>query len=163
MKKIVTKGLVTLILIALCACLLISCTDNKTEPITAEQIVFELNDSRVKVIFTAAESSETVYEGEYSGAYLDDLIFYLSGKGILTAESSDSGYGTFFTAVGDLVQDAEKGHYIYIFTDISDYIDVTEWASTVTYNGAVLTNASLGASALPLSDGAVYLITLVKF
>lgn len=163
MKKLVRKGLVTLILFALCASLFVSCTDNKTEPITAEQIVFELNGNRVKVIFTAEEGSETVYEGEYAGTYLDDLIFYLTGKGVLTASSSDTGYGTFFTAVGDLVQDAQKGHYIYIFTGLNDYIDVTEWASTVTYNGEVLTNASLGASALPLSDGAVYLITLVKF
>ena len=160
MKKFFLAGLAVLLLTLSVLCL-VACNDGPS-PVVAEKIVFSVEENGVKVIFLDAENrSETAYDGEYSAEYLDDLIYFLAGKDVLKAESSSSQYGSFFTEIGSLSQ--SDNNYLYFYTNLDDYKDVTSYALTETYNDVTLTSVSLGASSLPVKAGAVYMVTLVSF
>lgn len=160
MKKILIAGLSVLLLCLSVFCL-VACTDGPA-PVVAEKIVFSVEETGVKVIFIDAENnSETAYDGAYSAEYLDDLIYFLAGKEVLEAESSSSQYGSFFTKIGSLSQ--SDNNYLYFYTNLDEYKDVTDYALTETYNDLTLTSVSLGASSLPVKAGAVYMVTLVSF
>lgn len=65
----------------------------------------------------------------------------------------------FLTSVGNLSQG--EGHFIYVYTTIEKDFDVTQYAETIEYKGAYLTNAGVGAKDLTVEDGCtVYIGTI---
>lgn len=164
MKRFLRLGLPTLILIALVFCACFACTDGRTQPIAADRIAFEIAGENVTVTLIADDDeTEEVYSGGFRGRFLDDLIYFLAGKDVLAADSSDSGYGAFFTQIGSLKQNEAEGSYLYFYTNLEDFKDITDYAATTVFGETALTSVNAGASDLPLSDGAVYLVGLIKF
>lgn len=166
MKNFRKVAAVLLIVAFVCALALVfvAC-DNKHQPIDAEQIVFEIQDDTAKVTFVDKDkNTEVVYNDKFQAHYLSELIFYLSGKGVLEAEYTGSAtYGMFLTKVGNVEQDSNASLYLYIYTDIDEYKEtVPDYTFTATYNNKTYTSTNKGASSLELKNG-TYLIGLMKW
>lgn len=151
MKK--TKFLRVLALImALCiGCIsLIGCHKEDKDP----------NDSCIVVL---GNEQQTAYTVKLDGLTLDkgllSVLDYLKEKENLTYECDVSG---FLTRVGDIVQDTEAGKYIYIYTSEPKDQDVSQYASTITYNGSQLVSTGVGSKDMTIKDGTIiYIGTIV--
>lgn len=87
---------------------------------------------------------------------LMNVIESLKLQDKLTYTSSDSGY---LTQIGELTEDLQAHRSIYIYTSVEKDVDVSEWASTFTYEGKEYTNSGVGASQMTIEDGCVIIIT----
>lgn len=87
---------------------------------------------------------------------LMNVIESLKLQGKLTYTSSDSGY---LTQIGELTEDLQSHRSIYIYTSVEKEVDVSEWASTFTYEGKEYTNSGVGASQMTITGGCVIIIT----
>lgn len=86
------------------------------------------------------------------------VLDYLKAEGELDYGITN----TFLDYVGEIKNDAATGTYIYIYTSVAADADVSEYATTVEYEGKTLTSAGVGAYEMTLSDGAViYIGTIV--
>ena len=87
------------------------------------------------------------------------VLEYMKSQNKLTYECDASG---FLTRVGDVAQDTAAGKYIYIYTSVEKDQDVSQYATTMTYNGLTLVSAGVGAKDMTVEDGAViYIGTIV--
>lgn len=86
---------------------------------------------------------------------LMNVIESLKLQDKLTYTSSDS----YLTQIGELTEDLQARRSIYIYTSVEKDVDVSEWASTFTYEGKEYTNSGVGASQMTIEDGCVIIIT----
>lgn len=162
MKKL-SRGLLSLLLV-LALCLIFTGCGEKT-PTTIEnvdRIVFEVTDQQVNIFYSNADyEKQTIYQGEYSEDNLGALIDRLDNDGVMAATSQTSTMGSYYLTVGNL---QPKGtQYIYFYTNLVDYQEPdSEWSTTASFEDKVLKGANFGASSLPLSDGALYIILLLS-
>ena len=87
------------------------------------------------------------------------VLDYLKAEGKLDYTGT-SGY---LDKVGTLENDAAAGKYIYIYTSVVADADVSQYATTVEYNGMTLTSSGVGASDMHIEDGAVIYIGLISW
>ena len=90
---------------------------------------------------------------------LISVLEYLKSKEGITFEMS----GTMIDKVGELTNDYAEGKYIYIYTSVAADIDVSEYATTVEYEGQTLTSSGVGASDMHIEDGAIIYIGTISF
>ena len=57
----------------------------------------------------------------------------------------------------------EAGEFIYLYTSVAKDFDVSEYASTVEYQGKTLTSSGVGVSSMSVEDGAIIYITIIKY
>ena len=89
------------------------------------------------------------------------VLDYLKEHNGLTYTAQDSEYGAFLTSVNDLKP--EGNQYISLYTTVAADADVSEWATTIEYQGTTLTSSGVGASSMTIEDGAVIYICLLTF
>ena len=99
--------------------------------------------------------------GENSSTGLMAVLDYLKSQNKLSYESNDAGYGAYLTKVGDLQEG--NGYYVYIYTDVEEDYDVTQYVSTVTYKDKTYTSSGKGASLMSMKVGCTVIITLYSF
>ena len=85
-----------------------------------------------------------------------NVIESLKLQGKLTYTARDDGY---ITQIGELTEDIQAHRSPFIYTSVEKDIDVSEWASTFTYEGKEYTNSGVGASRMTIEDGCVIIIT----
>lgn len=160
----VTAVLLAVVFVCALAFCLVACDKQQHQAIDAEKIAFEIQGEKVVVTFVDKDAkTEVVYNDTYQAYYLSDLIFFLAGKGVFAVESTNTGYGAFFTRVGDVAQNTAESIYVYFYTDVDAYKDTTEYAVTTTFGEKTLTSAIVGASSMELQDGKTYLVGQVKW
>ncbi|HKL94132.1 MAG TPA: hypothetical protein VJZ69_02485 [Clostridia bacterium] len=106
---------------------------------------------------------QTPYTIDTNAEYLHNALLELKAKGELeTYIFLESAYGVEITAISNL--DLSNEHsFIAIYHNIDDatLIDYSEYAGkSIELSGVVYHSSGLGASALPLYDGANYLLTV---
>lgn len=95
--------------------------------------------------------------GENSSTGLIAVLDYLQDNNKLTYTLK----GTMLTKVGDLQEG--NGYYVYIYTDVEEDYDVTQYVSTVTYKDKTYTSSGKGASLMSMKEGCTVIITLYSF
>lgn len=95
--------------------------------------------------------------GENSSTGLIAVLDYLQDNNKLTYTLK----GTMLTQVGDLQEG--NGYYVYIYTDVEEDYDVTQYVSTVTYKDKTYTSSGKGASLMSMKEGCTVIITLYSF
>ncbi len=103
------------------------------------------------------------YEVELDGLDLSEgvisLLKSLKSDGVLDYSMS----GTMLESVGDVANDAAANKWIYVYTSVAADADVSQYATTVEYNGQTLTSSGVGASDMHIEDGAVIYIGLISW
>ena len=107
--------------------------------------------------------NQTAYTVDLDEITVDNGLFsvldHLKKAEGLTYSCDPSG---FLTEVGNVKQDTSTGTYIYIYTSVEADQDVSQYATTMTYNGLTLISSGVGAKDMTVSDGAViYIGTIV--
>lgn len=121
----------------------------------------------VTIVIAPLEGEATEYTVDLSdiaeGGGVVAILDYLKDNEGLEYITEDSGYGAYLTKVGVLVEKPEVGEFIYLYTSVAKDFDVSEYASTVEYQGKTLTNSGVGVSSMSVEDGAIIYITIIKF
>lgn len=121
----------------------------------------------VTIVIAPLEGEATEYTVDLSDIAEDGgvvaILDYLQTNKGLKYTSEDRGYGAYLTKVGVLEEKPEAGEFIYLYTSVAKDFDVSEYASTVEYQGKTLTNSGVGVSSMSVEDGAIIYITIIKF
>lgn len=89
------------------------------------------------------------------------VLDYLKENEGLEYSSNDSGYGVFLTKVNNLQEG--NGSFIYLYTDVEEDFDVSQYASHITYKDKQYTNSGLGVSQMSIKADCTIIITLYAF
>ena len=71
--------------------------------------------------------------------------------------------GTMLKKVGELENDAAAGEWIYLYTTVSDDIDVSQYAMTVEYDGKSITSTGVGAYDMSIEKDAVIYVGIIVY
>ena len=85
------------------------------------------------------------------------VLDYLKSEGKLDYKETSG----FLDKVGSLENDAAAGKYLYVYTSVAADADVSQYATTVEYNGVTLTSSGVGASDMHVEAGSVIYIGLI--
>ena len=86
------------------------------------------------------------------------VLEYLEGIDAIEYEMD----GTMLAKVGELENDAAKNEWIYVYTTVEKDIDVSQYATSVVYEGKTIISSGVGANAMTLEDGAIiYIGTII--
>lgn len=165
MKKFFTRGLVLSLLLCVLALsfLLVSCNDGEVSDITTDRIAVIVTGENVELFYSdsSSEKLKGIYNGTYQEEFLGGLINRLGDENILSSKSTSGVYGAYFTEIG-LLKPSLNG-YLYFYTNLEAYEEAeSEWSTSVTFEDKEYSGANVGAAALPLIDGAIYVILLVS-
>lgn len=136
-----------------------ACDDQtpETATVTATLTVCDLDKT---VLFSQSVQTETVY--------LDDLLKEFAEADLVVCTSTESAYGAYISAVevvGVKTLSPQTNQFISVYHDIST--DVTLGVSGSSYNvtigGKEYLSSTVGASALPVQDGATYVLMLCGY
>lgn len=89
------------------------------------------------------------------------VLEYLKTEEGLDYASDDTGYGAFLTKVGALEQ--SDSTYIYLYTSVEKDKDVSQYATTVEFEGKTLCSSGVGASEMTIEDGCTIYIGTIQF
>ncbi|MDD7350778.1 MAG: hypothetical protein PUG90_01140 [Clostridia bacterium] len=121
----------------------------------------------VTIVIAPLEGEATEYTVDLSdiaeGGGVVAILDYLQANKGLKYTSEDRGYGAYLTKVGVLEEKPEAGEFIYLYTSVAKDFNVSEYASTVEYQGKTLTDSGVGVSSMSVEDGAIIYITIIKF
>ena len=121
----------------------------------------------VTIVIAPLEGEATEYTVDLSDIAEDGgvvaILDYLQANKGLKYTSEDRGYGAYLTKVGVLEEKPEEGEFIYLYTSVAKDFDVSEYASTVEYQGKTLTDSGVGVSSMSVEDGAIIYITIIKY
>ena len=119
------------------------------------------SDSSGEMTLVVAGDSITKYEVNLDDVEITEglvsVLKYLEEKEGLEYEIA----GTYLNKVGEVennAANAAEGKYLYIYTSVQSDIDVSQFASTVEYEGETLTSSGVGASEMRIEDGCVIYI-----
>lgn len=160
MKKL-TRGLLSLLLLLAFCLIFTGCGDKTPTTINnVDRIVFVVTGQEINVFYSNPSfEKETIYQGECENS-LGELIDRLDNDGIMLSKSATTSMGSYYTDVGNL--QPKGSEYIYFYTNLTAYQEPkSEWSTNTTFEEKVLLGANVGASSLPLTDGAMYVILLV--
>ena len=136
--------------LTLCCGALFACADGS---VSGDSMTLVLTDGKDYTQVFEVDLNRMSYN-ENTG--LMNVIESLKLQDKLTYTSSDSGY---LTQIGELTEDLQARRSIYIYTSVEKDVDVSEWASTFTYEGKEYTNSGVGASQMTITGGCVIIIT----
>ncbi|MBO7304890.1 MAG: hypothetical protein J6V09_06680 [Clostridia bacterium] len=71
--------------------------------------------------------------------------------------------GTMISTIGELANDFSASKYICIYTSVVSDFDVSEWASTVEYDGKTLTSSRFGLDEMTITNGAIIYFTVISY
>ncbi len=149
MKK--TKKLsAVIILVGALAIALISCGST---PAGAGKITVVISDGEAATEYEVSLDKISRNEG------LISVLDYLREYENLSYKEK----GGMLIECGDLKEDAAAGKYLYIWSDIEENFDVSDWASTLEYKGKSLTSNGIGAKDMKIKDGAVIYISYIVY
>ena len=143
MKSKLTK--IAVILLAVCMVFSLAACDKKSES-KGEMTLVIASDS-------PAEYKVDLDEVEITKGLMS-VLDYLKAEGKLDYAET-SGY---LDSVGPLKNNMETGEYVYIYTSVSQDFDVSQFATTVEYEGQTLTSSGVGANEMHIEDGCVIYI-----
>ena len=153
-RKIKLLALVLVLVLAVFSFASCKKRENTEEPAPAGASFTLVISGEVDTEYKVPLEKVTVTEG------LISVLNYLEGVGALDYEMGASGM---IESVGELSNDAASGKWIYIYTTVEEDIDVSEYATTVEYDGLTITSAGVGASSLKIVDGATVVIGLITY
>ena len=162
MKKRISS--IALVLVVILAALsFAACTSNQGSDVTTTtSTTAAAVDTMTVVIGTETPVAYTVELGKFEITDgLMSVLEYLKTTQGLEYTADDTGYGAFLTKIDSLEQ--KDGNYIYIYTSVEKDIDVSQYATTVEYNGATITSAGVGASELTIEADCVIYIGTIAF
>lgn len=154
MKSLVK--IIALLLVLSSLFLVVGCSGNNGEdPSPEATVTLVLKDDS-----DGADDAYVVKISDLSeGDGIIPLLTYVSETHGLAFEMS----GSMISRIGHLENNAETGEWIYIYTSVIADMDVSEYKSTVEYNGQTLTSAGVGASDMHLEDGCVIYVGIIKY
>lgn len=118
-------------------------------------VVVENTDGTYDVFKCYLESVENKKEG--AKGVLEHLN---QRKDKLYLEMTNSTYGAYVSAVGNIKEDSASKMYVMVYTSVS--ADSYEGAPTVNYDGKALYQAGVGLSGMTVEEGTVILFRLEK-
>lgn len=71
--------------------------------------------------------------------------------------------GTMVSRVGNLTNDYANGVYIYLYTSVSQDMDVSVYAQQKEYNGKTLVSSGVGISEMSAPDGAIIYVGTIAY
>ena len=160
MKKTTKLSKILCFLLALCMTFtLMACNSaSGTEGENANR-----TESAAKMTLVISGESKSVFEVELDKLEVKEglvsVLEYLKTEGKLDYEISSG----FLESVGELKNDYTAGKYIYIYTSVESDQDVSEYATTVEYEGKTLVSSGVGANKMKIVDGAVVYIGLISW
>ena len=86
------------------------------------------------------------------------VLDYLQEQGKITYTAQN---GEYLTQVNSIKEG--NGIYLYLYTDVEDDFDTSEYQTTLDYKDKTLTNSGVGASLMNIKDGCTILITTITF
>ena len=92
-----------------------------------------------------------------------DALKYLETNEGVVLDYTVSTYGAYFKRVGNVIENATNGSYVYFYTNKSSDFDVSAYATTFDYNGTLLTSSGLGVNSMTVENGTIILVSLVTF
>lgn len=153
---VLTVVCVLILAFSLVACN-INITTNETTDNTEKTVTLVIGEGEGQVVYADYKTTT----GSLA-AFMEELC--KDTEKPLTFDATwTSPYGIFLNSVGSLVPAGGTGEYISILTSDTNYQDITGWATTKTYNGVTVKTATLGATSLPLKDGAVYMFVILVY
>lgn len=159
MKKITSLALVVLVIAALLSFAGCAQTQDNTVTTTttapAVKTMTLVVGTETPTAYTVELDKVEITEGVMS------VLAYLKTTEGLDYASDDTGYGAFLTKVGALEQ--ADGKYIYLYTSVEKDIDVSQYATTVEFEGKTLTSAGVGASEMTIEDCCIIYIGTITF
>lgn len=153
MKKIISL-IALILLISLIAMTFVACGGDVDESGFMTLVVKNGDDIKAYKVDLSKISDE-------SNTGVMAVLEYLKNNNNLTYTSQESAYGAYLTQVNSLKE--ENGNYIYLYTDVEKDFDVSEYATTVDYDGKTLTNSGVGVSQMSVKEGCTILITTISF
>lgn len=150
MKVYIKKSLIifiVLMLVATLGVLFVSCEKENTGTKTITLVIGE------------GESQKVFSSYKTDAEFLIDVLSELKEDGEITFTSQESSYGVFLTEINGISQTDQN--YLYIFTTVQEYQDITDWKVERNYNNQLYVSAFKGVSDLKVIDGAGYMIALV--
>lgn len=173
MKKRITSLALALLIIcsvfSLAACSDNQGTDSTTAP-AADNITTTVNNTTTQATvetMTLVIGTETpvTYSVDLGKVEITDglmsVLEYLKTTENLEYTSDDTGYGAFLTKVGALEQ--KDNSYIYLYTSVEKDMDVSQYATSVDFEGKTLTSSGVGASEMTVEDGCIIYVGTVTF
>lgn len=161
MKKRISSIVLVLVVI-LAALSFAACSSNQGTDVTTTSTTAAAVDTMTVVIGTEVPTTYTVELGKFEITDgLMSVLEYLKTTQGLECTADDTGYGAFLTKVGALEQ--KDGNYIYIYTSVEKDIDVSQYATTVEFDGKTLTSAGVGASELTIEADCIIYIGTIAF
>lgn len=145
-QKNTGRLLAVLLVIAIALCALASCGETSKNGFVTLVIGTE----------TPTEYKVNMDKVEGTDGLLSVLAYLKAEKGLNYAET-----GGFLTEVGDLKQGDNL--YIYLYTSVEEDFDVTEYKTTVEYEGMTLTSSGVGAKDMHMTDGAVIYVGTISW
>ncbi len=137
-------------MLALSLCMITSCEEDKNESEGTATLVIATDEPQVyKVPLDKLEE----------GKGLMPMFEYLKEKKGLEFDIS----GTMINSIGGLENDYEMGRYIYIYTNVEEDFDVSQYAEEIKYNRKTLVSAGVGFDQMHLKDGAIIYIGLISW
>lgn len=157
MKKL-NKIIISILLISILSVCLFACFDNTTNNTgsgdqQSTMTLVVLNGDNAKE-YNVDLSKFTVTNGLLS------VLDYLVSIKELTYTADGTG---FLTQVNDLVQDAGKGVYLYLYTDVEADYDVSQSVTTKDYNGKTLTSSGVGTKEMHIVANCTIMITTIIY
>lgn len=152
MKKFLKIAAVIVALI-LCCAMLFACAGGS---VSGDSMTLVLTDGEDYTQVFQVDLNKMSYN-ENTG--LMNILESMKLQGTLTYTATDSGYGAYLTQIGELTEDLAAHRSIYIYTSVEKDVDVSQYASTFTYEGKEYTNAGVGASQMTIEDDCVIIIT----
>ena len=126
-----------------------ACVDDKT----LDETVFDNGASMTLVI---EEEPLRKVEVDLAGMSRNCSLLDVLDKAKIRYDAQDG----FLTSVGGLTPAAPE--YIYLYTSVETDFDVSQYPSTIDFDGKTLTNSGVGAAEMTIKDGCVvYVGTIV--
>ena len=160
MKKLIAFVMAALVCLTLCSCKLgkskTSAPETETQAYFYVYVAPTTNNGDAVNIYTVDLNEVEVTEGAFS------VLKYLQAEYELTFEYSDSEYGAFLTAVGN-VRPSAANEFVLIYTTYEADFSLPPYDTKVSIGAVTFTAAGVGASSMTVSAGNAMLITLGSY
>lgn len=143
-RRIVFTAITLIAVMLVAAFAFTACTDGKGK---GDVTVVIACDGSNKEYYVAADK----VEGEGVLAIME----YLRDNEGLHFVTESGAYGAYITEIGDLKPDSGKNEFIAIYTSVEKDFDVSEYATTIKYDGRTLTSSGLGISSMSTEEDAI--------
>ncbi len=143
-KRVVLTAVVLIAVMLVAMFAFTACTDDKGK---GDVTVVIARDGDYKEYYVDASK----VEGDGALAALE----YLKDNKGLNLVTENGSYGAYITEIGDLKPDSSKNEFISIYTSVEKDFDVSEYATTVKYDGRTLTSSGLGITSMSVEEDAI--------